>query len=104
MSTIIEKRITALESKLPKPKRDQKFITAMNSLWDGLELDAVPDAVTHCKPRLFEHAAKMLERMNTNTLTEKDELLLASIPECKYSVAQLLEATIEFENPQRARK
>ena len=73
------------------------MLAAIYSLWDGFELNAVPDPVTHCKPRMHQHAAAMLERIASNALTENDHAMLATVPECEHAVTSLLKVMIEFE-------
>lgn len=95
--TPIRKRLEALEAKpLPPNPKNERLLAAIFSLWDGFELNAVPDPVTHCEPRMHQYVAAMLERMASNTLTEKDHAMLATVPECEHTVIEILEVMLQF--------
>ena len=95
--TPIRKRLEALEAKpLPPNPKNERVLAVIYSLWDGFELNAVPDPVTHCKPSMHQHVAAMLERMSSNTLTEKDRSMLATVPECERTVTEILTVMIKF--------
>ena len=95
--TPIRKRLEALEAKpLPPYPKNERVLAAIFSLWDGFESNAVPDPVTHCEPRMHQHVAAMLERMASNTLTEKDHAMLATVPECEHTVTEILKVMLEF--------
>ncbi len=100
MKTIMNTRLTALESKLPEvvdTERSEKFRATVRALFATMQIDAVrAKTPPYRKPSTGELSQALIDRLDSGTASEAELKMLESLPKCHLPPRTILKAIASF--------